>query len=475
MLKILTPIRLKPVLFFLIGFLSFQISFSQTPTEYKWWNPARNSFPVIEGQGWHSDLVHPYDRLPAKAEKTVREAVWSLSQQSAGLLVRFRSNARDIKVRYIVENQLAMPHMPATGVSGLDLYAVNRDGGWEWCGGKYHFGDTVVYDFKSLRHDYVREYHLYFPLHNKVKWLEIGVQGSSGDDLVMDPLPVRSDKPLVVYGTSMAQGTGASRPGMAWTAILGRRLHRPVINLGFAGNGRLEKEVTDLLVELDPKLYLLDCLPNMTGFPDDTISARLRATVMTLREKRPQVPILIAAHADANIASLNEASDANYKRVNKIAQAVFAELKASGIEHLYFLPTQEFGLDIESTVEGVHPNDYGMRQYAKTYEWEIRKILHEPTGKYNTMQPCRQYRDRTYDWETRHREVLKMNKTNPPEIVFMGNSITHYWGGQPRAPISRGEDSWEKYLAPHGVRNLGYGWDVIENVLWRVYHGELEG
>ena len=53
--------------------------------------------------------------------------------------------------------------------------------------------------------------------------------------------------------------------GMPHAAILGRRLNRPVINLGFSGNGRMEKEVGDFLCELDPAVYVLDCLPNMVA------------------------------------------------------------------------------------------------------------------------------------------------------------------------------------------------------------------
>ena len=63
----------------------------------------------------------------------------------------------------------------------------------------------------------------------------------------MKPLPVRRDKPVLVYGTSIAQGGVASRPGLAWTALLERKLDRPVINLAFSGNGRLEPEVLDLI------------------------------------------------------------------------------------------------------------------------------------------------------------------------------------------------------------------------------------
>ena len=71
--------------------------------------------------------------------------------------------------------------------------------------------------------------------------------------------------PIVVYGTSIAQGGCASRPGLAWTNILGRKLDRPVINLAFSGNGKLEKELIELLSEIDASLYVLDCLPNLTS------------------------------------------------------------------------------------------------------------------------------------------------------------------------------------------------------------------
>jgi lysophospholipase L1-like esterase len=446
---------------------------AQAAHDERWWNPARNAFPVVEGQGWHEGLAHPYDRLPERAQKTVREVVWHLSEQSAGLIIRFRTDAREIRVRYTVSRpkHLGMPHMSPTGVSGLDLYAVDKNGGWQWCGGRYSFGDTITYRFTSLPRDYAREYHLYLPLYNGVKWLEIGVP----DTARLSPLPLSPDKPVVVYGTSIAQGACASRPGRAWTAILGRLLHRPVVNLGFSGNGQLEASVVSLLTELDPELYLIDCLPNMSRFPYDTVRERMIRTVRTLREKRPHVPVVIAADADGNIGSLNLEKDSTYARVNRAGLSAFTELKSEGLSGIYFLPAAAVGLGMESTVEGTHPNDYGMQQYALAYEKMIRDILQEPEGPYTTMLPCKQYRSKVYDWNARHARELAMNRKDPPRIVFLGNSITHYWGGEPACRIHRGADSWNRYFAPAGVRNFGFSWDRIENVLWRVYHGELDG
>jgi lysophospholipase L1-like esterase len=58
--------------------------------------------------------------------------------------------------------------------------------------------------------------------------------------------------------------------------------------------------------------------------------------------------------------------------------------------------------------------------------------------------------------------------------VLIGNSITHYWGGPPAEARHAGNDSWEKYFTPRITTNMGFGWDRIENVLWRIYHGELD-
>jgi lysophospholipase L1-like esterase len=454
--------------------------FAQNSTDYVWWNPVQNQFPVIEGQAWPNDVKDPYDRLPASAEKSVREPVWKLSHNAAGLIIRFKASTDQIVVRYAVTGSQALPHMPATGVSGVDLYALNSDGDWQWCTGKYAFKDTIEYRFTGLEpndryHQKGREYRLYLPLYNSVKWLEIGVPKTAS----FTPLPTRIEKPIVVYGTSIAQGACASRPGMAWTAILGRQLDRPLINLAFSGNGRMEKEIVQLLPDIDAKLYVLDCLPNLVasvGIAPEEIKTRFVDAVKLLRQKRPTTPVLLVEHAGYTDGSLNASRRKMYTDANEILRQAFVQLKSEGINQVYVLPKASINLSIDDMVDGTHPTDLGMQHYAEAYEKSIRTILNEPIGSYSTTQPRTQFRDAAiYDWETRHRAEIAQAKAKPPRIVFMGNSITHYWGGLPEAPISRGADSWNTVLAPLGTQNFGYGWDRIENVLWRVYHEELDG
>ena len=93
-----------------------------------------------------------------------------------------------------------------------------------------------------------------------------------------------------------------------------------------------------------------------------------------------------------------------------------------------------------------------------------------------TTKPGRQNRDHAiYDWQTRHAEILEYNRTHHPDVVIIGDSIIHYWGGEPVAPHVWAQSAWDNAFFGVAVENLGFGWDRTENVLWRIEHGELAG
>lgn len=441
--------------------------------QYKWFNPLQANYPVVRGQAWQEEPIAPYARLPMRAKEKVRKPLWDLSCQSAGLSIAFRSNAPEIKVRYVVKGALSMAHMPATGVSGVDLYATDNDGRERWCAGKYSMRDTITYVFDGLSYAAKAingfEYQLFLPLYNSLSWLEIGVPENS----TFHFLPVSQEKPIVIYGTSIAQGACASRPGMAWGNILNRKSEHPVVNLGFSGNGLLEKELFDLLSEIDAKLFIIDCMPNLPGEKAKVIYDRTMAGVSKLRENS-KAPILLVEHDGyANDATSENAED-SYRTANRELRKAYNALQQEQIENIYYLTKEEIGIPADGMVDGVHSTDLGMQQYADSYLKKIREILHEEIGTISTCIPCKQQRD-PYDWYGRHEEVLKLNSQESPEILMIGNSITHYWAGEPAASQQYGKAAWDKLFKNKIVHNLGFGWDKIENVLWRIYHGELDG
>ena len=161
---------------FLMGCMG--LTFNPGYGQVRWQNPTDSKISPIEGQAWSTDVQSPYNRLPARAKALVRPPVWNLSRQSAGLVIRFKTNASQITVRYQVGGGYSMPHMPATGVSGVDLYAVSDQKNFLWCAGKRSFGDTVTYRFSGIEpsEKYIsegREFRLSLPLYNSVKSLQI--------------------------------------------------------------------------------------------------------------------------------------------------------------------------------------------------------------------------------------------------------------------------------------------------------------
>lgn len=364
----------KYLLFFSLLIIA-KLSLAQKEQEIVWYNPAKQIFRVVHNQIWSGNDIHSfYDRLPAKAEKNIRKEVWDLSENSAGLKLVFNTNAKEITVRYTTKSKkYAMSHFSAMGVSGLDLFSENTDGSWAWANGKFQFKDTITYKYTNLsigklKYKNDASFHLYLPLYNSVAWLEIGVPSGSTFQFI----PVSNEKPIVVYGTSIVQGACASRPGMAWTNILNRQLNSPVINLGFSGNGRLEKELIDLIVEKEAKMFIIDCLPNIVDEPQ-SIKAKIIYATKTIRAKYPHTPIVFSDHSAYLENGMDSIRTSNLIRANNISFNTFKELKAGGIKKLFYITQKDIGLNINDSVDGTHPTDIGMLKYMKVYKRLINK------------------------------------------------------------------------------------------------------
>lgn len=326
---------------------------------------------TIEGQAW-SDTKSDFDRFPARAEELVRPDAWNLSQQSAGIMARFSTDATTIHARWTLTSaSLAMGHMPSSGVSGLDLY-VRSEGRWRWLANGIPTGQTSSLALIENLPKGKRDYLLYLPLYNGVTSVELGIAKEDSIAAANDR-PLDLQKPIVFYGTSITQGGCASRPGMVHTAILGRRFNRPVINLGFSGNGRMETEVVELINEIDAVVYVLDCLPNIEA---EEVLARTKLCVDILRTDHPETPILLVEDRTYSNSYLRAFRKERNQSSRAALRKVFDELKAAGDENLYYLEGEHLlGDDDEGTVDSSHPTDLGFWRQAGVFEETLKPIL----------------------------------------------------------------------------------------------------
>jgi hypothetical protein len=325
----------------------------------------------VEGRGWiDAERKRWFDRLPAAAEGKVTDKVWNLSRDSAGMMVRFKTDAKTIWAHYVLRvEHLANANMTAIGASGLDLYARDDAGKWRWVG-------VTKPEKKEVRQAFIdgiapgfREYAVYLPLYNGIESLDLGVPPGAK----FETLAPRAEKPIVFYGTSITHGASASRPGMVHTAILGRKFDRPVINLGFSGNGKMDAEVGEFLTKLDAAVYVIDCLPNMG--PAD-VRAKCIPLVKQLKAAHPDTPIVLVEDRRNTNSWILPTRDKLHTDNHAALRESFDTLQKEGVTKLYYIPGDALlGDDAEASTDGSHPSDLGFVRQAAIFEPVIRAAL----------------------------------------------------------------------------------------------------
>ena len=313
-----------------------------------------------------------YERLPSELQGVCREPVWYLGRHSAGLYVRFRSNSTSIHVRWESTFNNSMTHMTDTGTKGLDLYAL-VDGQWRHVCSAQPQGKTSERKIIANMDPVEREYMLYLSLYDGVKALEIGVdEGAVLEQPAVDS-PSR-EKPVVMYGTSILQGGCANRPGMAHTNIIGRRLDREVINLGFSGNALLDLEIAELMASVeDPGLFVLDYAPNAWDY---LIDEKGEQFFRIIRDAHPDVPVIFIEDVIFPHSIYDKNIHAEVTRKNNAQKRLFARLKKQGEKKIYYISADGMiGDDGEATVDGIHFTDLGAMRYVEHVLPVFRKAL----------------------------------------------------------------------------------------------------
>jgi len=320
----------------------------------------------VRGLAWFAECAPDLWRLPGWSMDRVPEAVGTRARFPGGGRIRFRTGTSQLCIRLWASDIQGVVSTSAYGSRGLDLY-VDR----------VYWNSVLVDEVGETERMFFcganrceKDITIYLPLFQEMRILAIGVDHDADVHL---PAPFSKDAPLVVYGSSVAQGAGACRPGMSYAAILARHLNIDFVNLGFGGAGRAETDVVTLVAGIEACCFLLDLGKSFGIQPIDVYTAMLA----TIRSFHPDVPLVCITP----IFSTREYYDAEFIELSRhtrhVVRAAVADRKQAGDDAVYLIEGSDLlgPGEADAFHEGVHPTDLGYMRIAERLRPILQTIL----------------------------------------------------------------------------------------------------
>ncbi len=203
------------------------------------------------------------------------------------------------------------------------------------------------------------------------------------------------------------------------------------------------------------------------GTPE-TIAANYKLMLTAIQAAHANTPVLVCEIMPSSIATAQTITATN----TAVDQVV------AGFPNAVRVKTYAKFLNADGTqnkalfTDGIHLKPQGYAVWQSVLAPEIQKLN---LKRINTAVIPATQGGNGYDWMARHNAVLKIKTELNPDLVFIGDSITHFWGGLPNDKIKTGESVLKTAFAGHRILNLGFGSDRTQHALWRLDHGELDG
>lgn len=310
----------------------------------------------------------PPCRLPPAVLEQASPQLRALSYHTAGVRVRFATDASAIHLAAELYEKCLFPHMPLTGTSGIDVFS---DG---------YYRSTVRPGFDpdgspalwymgsvTLPGSGLKQVTLYLPLYNGIRSLSVGLPPKA---LLQPGTGYRLDKPVLFYGSSITQGGCACRTSTCYTALVSRWLDVDHINLGFSGNALGEPFMARYIASLPLAALVLDYDHNA---PDAAHLTRTHGPFFDIiRASQPQLPVLMMSRPDF------VAGDPEMEARRAAVRDTYEKAQAAGDRQVWFLDGETLleGRDRSGcTVDGCHPNDLGFMRMAQRVEPLLRQML----------------------------------------------------------------------------------------------------
>jgi len=272
----------------------------------------------------------------------------------------------------------------------------------------------------------------------------------------------QGDVNLIFIGDSVVQGWEDNGKD-AWDKFYGKRR---AVNLGIGEDQaphilwRLEHGNLD---GISPKLAVLMLGGDYgSGSTPEEISAGTRAAVERLRARLPGAKVLVIG-----ILPQGPNSDDPRRQVNAKANELISKLADNKAVYFHEIGFAFLGPD-QTPQKSLMPDQFHLspQGYLALAEWlddEVTTLMGELE---NPLVPVPLS---SLDWWFKKHESLNARvKQGNVDLIFIGDSITNGWDNE-------GKEVWAKYYTKRNAVNLGISCDRIQNVLWRLDHGNIDG
>jgi hypothetical protein len=322
--------------------------------------PDAARFKVL-GLHWFDENNPKLWRMPAGQMADLPKGVQRQAKLPAGARILLRSDTSKLGLKVLALNK--------GNLKGFDVYI---NGSFLRCAiAEEPKVETELVLFDDLGRE-EKEIVIYLPYHQGILIKAIGA-----DEDAEFSAPVHKyarPLPVVYYGSSVCQGSGALKPGMSYEAIVGRKLNLDFINLGFGGSGKAEDNVVELVNSVPACAYVFD-LGKSYGMQDLTVFKKM---LQTIRKSHPGVPLICMTPITSSreVHSPEYSNRSVHTRV-AMREAVNEFIK-SGEKGVYLLEgTDLLGFDDHDGLsrDGVHPSDYGFSLIADQLLATLKQAL----------------------------------------------------------------------------------------------------
>ena len=312
---------------------------------------------------------NPYHRVDTVKYKGFTPSENNQVRCPAGMAVAFRTDSPVISVKTQFGSEYSALNTMPLSYRGYDLY-IKRDGKWVWaaCGASKpgpRSADNVVLIKNMDRSE--KECLLYLPIYSEIYSLKIGVEKGASITALESPFRHR----VAIFGSSFTQGISTSRPGMGYPMQFTRHTGIQMLNLGCSANCRMQPYFASVLADVEADAFVFDAFSNPSA---ENIRLRLFPFIEQLQKAHPGKPLIFQQTIYRERRNFDMATDA-YERAKQNMADSLMDIAVKKYKDVYFIKTNSGCQNHETSVDGIHPNDYGYYLWSKSIEKKLLRIF----------------------------------------------------------------------------------------------------